>query len=106
MLLAVDGDAGTNALPLGLQKGPEIKNPTGLRKTSSASVWLAVDGDAGARALLAHLVPPLGWLAAFVLRYWPHLQAQRSGGPFARAAVSVWRQAADFLDTHLSCITK
>ncbi len=65
-----------------------------------------MDGDDGARALLARLAPPLGRLLAFVLRYWPHLQAHRSGGPFARAVVSVWRQTADFLITHRPCITK
>lgn len=29
-----------------------------------------------------------------------------AGKPFAQAVVSVWRQTADYLDTHLQCITR
>lgn len=43
------------------------------------SVCAVEEGEEGARLLLAHFVAPLGRLTAFVLRFWPHLQAAKSG---------------------------
>lgn len=53
------------------------------------------EGEEGARLLLSHFVPPLGRLTAFVLRYWPHLQAAKSGmaaciAAFVASAACQW----------------
>jgi hypothetical protein len=49
----------------------------------------AVDHGPGAKVLLERFVGPLARLAAFVLRYWHHLQSIRSGTLMASPLVHI-----------------